>query len=109
MYATVMCGKPFSRLVAMGMLMSSTMWFAPMTFANDANAGPGRVPAVDDAAPARDGEVAIREEFDLAVKRGTREALELFIRRHPEHALAKEAGKLIEKMEKPAGPEKEGR
>jgi len=39
-------------------------------------------------APARDGNIAIREEFDAAVAAGTPAALELFIRRHPGHPLA---------------------
>jgi hypothetical protein len=36
----------------------------------------------------RDGEAAIREEFEAARRTGTREAYELFIARHPQHALA---------------------
>lgn len=46
-------------------------------------------------APARDGNIAIREEFDLAVKAGTKEALELFILRHPDHELAVKAARMI--------------
>ncbi|MDQ0320134.1 hypothetical protein QO002_002272 [Pararhizobium capsulatum DSM 1112] len=41
--------------------------------------------------PAPDGEVAIRKEYEGTVRHGTREAFELFIRRHPEHPLADEA------------------
>ncbi|EPX85321.1 hypothetical protein Salmuc_02700 [Salipiger mucosus DSM 16094] len=40
---------------------------------------------------ARDGNIAIREEFDAALEAGTADALELFIRRHPDHPLAAEA------------------
>lgn len=36
----------------------------------------------------RDGEIAIREEFAAAVVKGETAALELFIRRHPQHKLA---------------------
>lgn len=36
----------------------------------------------------RDGDVAIREEFANAVVQGEVAALEMFIRRHPDHALA---------------------
>jgi hypothetical protein len=36
----------------------------------------------------RDGDVAVREEFEAARRSGTREALDLFIARHPQHALA---------------------
>lgn len=38
--------------------------------------------------PARDGDVAIREEFDAAALQGTAAAWRLFIARHPEHPLA---------------------
>lgn len=40
---------------------------------------------------ARDGDVAIREEFDAARRAGTREAYDLFIARHPDHPLARTA------------------
>jgi hypothetical protein len=43
------------------------------------------------ASPARDGNIAIREEFDAAVKQNSAEAFELFMLRHPDHPLAKEA------------------
>lgn len=38
-------------------------------------------------APARDGNIAIREELDAARKAGTLAAYDLFIARHPGHAL----------------------
>jgi len=41
--------------------------------------------------PARNGEIAVREEYDIARRRGTAEALELFIARHPDSALAERA------------------
>lgn len=43
------------------------------------------------AAPARPGDIAIREEFDAARSAGTIAAYDLFIARHPDHALAEEA------------------
>lgn len=49
-------------------------------------------------APARDGNIAIREEFDLAVKAGTKKALEIFILRHPDHELSVRAALMIEKI-----------
>ena len=52
------------------------------------------------APPARDGEIAIREEFRAAQIAGTREALDLFIRRHPEHDLAERARDLLERLER---------
>src|SRR3978361_1112083 len=41
--------------------------------------------------PARDPEVAVQEEYRGAVQRGTVEALQLFIARHPDSALAEKA------------------
>jgi hypothetical protein len=40
---------------------------------------------------ARDGNVAIREEFDAAIAARSADALSLFIARHPRHPLAAEA------------------
>lgn len=40
---------------------------------------------------ARDGNVAIREEFDAAVAANTAAAYRLFIDRHPDHPLAADA------------------
>jgi len=44
-------------------------------------------------APARDGNVAIEEEFCSARKAGTLAALDLFIARHPGHPLIEPAKK----------------
>ncbi|MGR3375003.1 MAG: hypothetical protein ACU0D1_19565 [Pseudooceanicola nanhaiensis] len=41
--------------------------------------------------PARDGDIAVREEFATARSAGTAEALRLFIARHGDHPLAAEA------------------
>lgn len=43
------------------------------------------------AAPARDGNIAIEEEFCAARKAATVAAWDLFIARHPQHPLADEA------------------
>jgi hypothetical protein len=43
----------------------------------------------------RPGDIAIREEFDAAARKGTAEAWELFIARHPGHALAAQARKRL--------------
>ncbi|HEX2555471.1 MAG TPA: hypothetical protein VHL98_17370 [Microvirga sp.] len=40
---------------------------------------------------ARDGDFAVREEFEAARRAGTREAYDLFIARHPDHPLARTA------------------
>ena len=45
----------------------------------------------------RDGEIAIREEFANAVVAGEVAALQLFIRRHPDHALADIARIILER------------
>jgi len=38
--------------------------------------------------PARDSDIAIREELDAAREAGTVEAYELFLQRHPTHPLS---------------------
>lgn len=48
---------------------------------------------------ARDGNIAIREEFDSAVADNNFEAYDLFIRRHPHHPLAEEARKRIDRLQ----------
>jgi hypothetical protein len=50
------------------------------------------------AAPARDGNIAIREEFDAAVRQNSIDAFELFVLRHPDHPLAKEARQRIAQL-----------
>ncbi|KAA2237818.1 hypothetical protein F0L46_08930 [Salinarimonas soli] len=56
---------------------------------------PGSRPA---AAPARPGDVAIREELDAARAAGTVAAYELFIARHPGHALERTAREELERL-----------
>lgn len=53
-----------------------------------------------DHVPARDPEIAVREEFALAESRGTAEAYRLFAARHPDHALAAEARRRAEALER---------
>lgn len=50
----------------------------------------------------RDPNIAVMEEYKLFKKRGTREALELFIARHPDHALAERARQDLIEMDKEA-------
>lgn len=47
---------------------------------------------------ARNPRIAVQEEYSLAVKRGTVEALELFIARHPQSELAVLAAEQIREM-----------
>ena len=48
---------------------------------------PDTPPSAKEIAPARDGNVAIQEELDAARRAGTVAAYDLFIARHPGHAL----------------------
>jgi hypothetical protein len=50
--------------------------------------------------PARNPEVAVEEEYNIARRRGTAEALELFIARHPEGALAERARAELRQMKR---------
>jgi hypothetical protein len=45
----------------------------------------------EESIPARDGNVAIKEEFDAARRAGTTAAWDLFIARHPQHPLVEKA------------------
>ena len=47
-------------------------------------------------APARDGDLAVYEEYREAVRINTIEALELFIARHPDHFLAADARRRLD-------------
>ena len=47
---------------------------------------------------ARDGNIAIQEELDAARRRGTMEAYDLFIARHPRHPLAEIAREERERL-----------
>lgn len=48
---------------------------------------------------ARDGKIAVTEEFEAARKTGTREALELFLARQPDSVHAGEARRLLRALE----------
>ena len=47
--------------------------------------------AAESVPPARDGNIAIQEELDAARRKGTVEAYDLFIARHPRHPLVGQA------------------
>ena len=47
--------------------------------------------ASEEIIPARDGNIAIQEEFDAAKRAGTIAAWDLFIARHPKHPLVEQA------------------
>lgn len=50
--------------------------------------------------PARNPDVAVAEEYEIARHRGTAEALELFISRHPDSALADRARSDLRQMKR---------
>jgi hypothetical protein len=56
-----------------------------------ANAGDGQQAPSRTTPPARDPQLAVQEEYQLARQRGTVQALELFIARHPDSPLAEKA------------------
>ncbi len=66
-------------------------------------------PAMDMSPPPanthRGGDIAIREEFDAARHAGTLAAWDLFLARHPQHALAVEARRARERLARAARPE----
>jgi hypothetical protein len=60
--------------------------------------GMGEAPKGPPAAPARPGDVAIAEELEAARAQGTAAAYELFIVRHPDHPLAAQARRELERL-----------
>jgi hypothetical protein len=59
--------------------------------AGKANADDGKAGRAPSVPPARDPAVAVAEEYELARRKGTAEALELFIARHGDDPLAEKA------------------
>lgn len=57
-------------------------------------------PVEIDGNTARDGQIAIKEEFDAAMVLGSTSALELFIRRHTNNALTPEAQARLHALQK---------
>ncbi len=49
--------------------------------------------------PARDGNLAVIEEFAHLERQNTIEAMELFIARHPDHILVERAQQVIQRLE----------
>ena len=56
-------------------------------------------PDANAANRARDGKIAVTEEFEAARKAGTREAFELFLARQPDSVHAAEARRLLRALE----------
>ena len=57
--------------------------------------------AMPTSIPPRDGNVAIQEELDAARRAGTLAAYDLFLARHPDHALAETARREREALRRP--------
>ena len=71
----------------------------PMAKSDD----PRRVAEVRHSPPLpapRDPEIAVREEYELALARRSAEALELFIQRHADHSLAAKARSELQRMQR---------
>ena len=62
---------------------------------------PDTPPSAKEIAPARDGNVAIQEELDAARRAGTIAAYDLFIARHPGHALEPVAREERARLQRP--------
>jgi hypothetical protein len=62
-----------------------------ITLSKTANASDGQQIPSRTTPPARAPELAVQEEYQLARQRGTAQALELFIERHPDSPLADKA------------------
>ena len=78
-------------LLAISLLGASLL--STVAAAGEAPAGTG---GIMQAGP--DAEKAVQADYDRLKARGTREGLELFIERHPDHALADKARAEIEKL-----------
>lgn len=65
-----------------------------------ANAAEPAAPPERTMPPARNPDVAVAEEYEIARRRGTAEALKLFISRHPDSALVDRARSDLRKMKR---------
>ena len=81
-----------------GAILAILLAFLSVTLGGDllmpkkANAGPpSDAPRDRSMPPARNPEIAVAEEYEIARRRGTAEAFEMFIVRHPDSALADQA------------------
>ena len=70
-----------------------------MTIQKHETQAPKRSPNI---APARDGNIAIKQEFDAAVVANEKHALELFLLRHPGHELATKAAIILKQKYGPS-------
>ncbi|MBP1856659.1 hypothetical protein [Rhizobium herbae] len=64
----------------------------PKVFASSTHSAEGKA-----MLPPPDIEAAVQSEYDGVIQKGTREAYERFIRRHPEHPLAEKAREALVK------------
>ncbi|MFO1185000.1 MAG: hypothetical protein U1E56_09460 [Bauldia sp.] len=98
----MICSSPLQRLagrllVSAGLAVGAGSLGVPVAVAGENMGGDGMDPRTSPTLPLkRDPEIAIREEFDLAVAAGTGEALAVFVARHAGHPLAVEAQRRID-------------
>jgi hypothetical protein len=80
--------------LAIAMLLPDAEWLITEgsgTLSKTANAGDGQQVPSRTTPPARNPQLAVEEEYQLARQRGTAQALELFLARHPDSPLAEKA------------------
>ncbi len=89
----------------MNLILNKSSWLAVTVFlaANIATATMAmegkKLKPDQNMAPPPDYEQVIKAEFDSLSARGTKEAMELFIERHPGHPMAEVARKRLEAFE----------
>lgn len=81
-------------------LVVALAYFSDPSFSSEMQAPPGTGGIMQ---PPSDPEKAVRLEFEEMERRGTPQAYELFVERHPDHPLAAEARRRLEALhgEKP--------
>jgi hypothetical protein len=83
--------RRFGAALAIALLLpdaDSSVLQRDITLSKTANAGDGPQAPSRTTPPARDPQLAVEEEYQLARQRGTVQALELFIARHPDNPRA---------------------
>ena len=74
-----------------GTLVATHLLLVAVLVGATAPSAPVEGKAMPDLIPARDGNIAIRQELDAARRTATVDAYDLFIARHPAHPLAETA------------------
>jgi hypothetical protein len=87
-----------SALVALGGLQHQLFGEQPIMVGKADADEIGQAPRAPSVPPARDPSVAVAEEYELARKKGTAEAFELFIARHGDSPLAEKAREELKRL-----------